>query len=282
MSTEFGEKLMTAIEENKNNVNNFIWKGQKVKDEKGNFVQEEVKLIEATPEQLQRFYSHCQTMLYNEDKRYPGRVVLLNDISDQRDRCGIDLFFRDAEAKKTSRFAIVDSMRAAIKKHEISNAELENIKLGDLMTTSSEFQSLPVKLIIDGGLDKLGRFDRSHITLTFILKQGLWFTKQEYKDNAELFENKKSDKMSIIKEKLNLPKEAKLNFNPSGLSFTQLKAMLSLKNKKYSELTTEQLKTLRYKTLFALEDEVHFHIDQWILRRDQIEKIAEVRGISLK
>lgn len=281
MSTEFGEQLKAAITKSESDSNNFVWKGQKVKDENGNFTQEEWRLVDVSESQLRDFYLHSKTMLFNVDKKHPGRVNLLKDVYDQKNRCGVELFFRDAEAKKSTRFAIVDALRSAISKGKLSQTEIDNLLLGDILNTNGDYQSLPVKLIIDGGLDKLGRFDRSHITLTFILKQGLWFTKQEYKEFAELLDKSEIKKRELIAEKLGLPKTVKLYFNAYGLSFSQLKAMLSLKNKKYSELTTEQLKALRYKILFALEDEIQFHISQWEQRIAQIEQVASEKGITL-
>lgn len=48
--------------------------------------------------------------------------------------------------------------------------------------------------------------------------------------------------------------------------------MINLKsNKKYLELTTNQLETLRDKVLFLLEENVSFHISQWETLMAQIE-----------
>ena len=68
------ERLQEAIASKKMDVNNFIWKGAK-KEVNGNLVQEEIKLINASPEQLEKFYKHCKSMLYNTDKENPGRYV---------------------------------------------------------------------------------------------------------------------------------------------------------------------------------------------------------------
>src|SRR5690606_1788562 len=139
----------------------------------------EIPLSSATPEELKQFHKHSKTMLFNTDKRNPGRVTLLKEISDQRNRCGVELFYRDAKNKGTTAFAIVDALRSAINKAQLNQLEIEELQLGDLMTISSDFAALPAQLVIDGGLDKLGKFDRSHITLTFIIKQGIWLSDEE-------------------------------------------------------------------------------------------------------
>ena len=82
--SEFGEKLAKAFIDRDNNINNFVWKGAKELDKNGKFVQKEIPLSSATPEELKQFHKHSKTMLFNTDKRNPGRVTLLKEISDQR------------------------------------------------------------------------------------------------------------------------------------------------------------------------------------------------------
>lgn len=89
-------------------------------------------------------------------------------------------------------------------------------------------------------------------------------------------------KLEVIKERLGIEPKVRLTVKPSGLNFTELRAMVSLRPKKYSELTTDQLTVLRDKVLFKLEDEVRFHIEQWESRKNQIEKVCEARGINLE
>lgn len=92
--TMLREKLMEAIEAKNNDTKSFVWKLAR----KSDGTQEEVKLIEATPEQLNTFYSHCKSMLYSEDKLNPGRYVLLKIIEDQRKKCNVELFLRDRKS----------------------------------------------------------------------------------------------------------------------------------------------------------------------------------------
>ena len=147
-----------------------------------------------------------------------------------------------------------------------------------------EFKEIPISLIIDGCIDRLGYFNKQHITLSFILKQGLWFTQQELKDLTEKNEDGTTkDRVEVVKEKLGLTKPGiNLYITPKGLNFAQLKAMISLRSKKYSELTTDQLKTLRNIILFALSDEVRFHINQWEARISQLQEVAKLKDITLE
>lgn len=270
----------------------YVWKGSK-KRIAGEVYQDITRLVDASEEQLNSFYEHCRTMLYNDDKRHPGRYVLLNIISEQINKCGVELFLRSLEAGKITRYSFLESIRTfmeknaevirQVKEHNIAN-NLGPITL-DFMTSNcpDEYSKLPLDLIMDGCWDRLGKFNNQHITLTFILKQGVWFTFQESKDLTEKDEEtgKPKDKLAVVKERLSLKPETELYVNPKGLTYAQLRAMIQLVSKKYADLTTEQLSTLRYKMLFLLENQVNRHISQWEERMRQIEEVAEFNGIIL-
>lgn len=138
-------------------------------------------------------------------------------------------------------------------------------------------------MVREGCLDRLGKFNKQHITLTFILKQGLWFTAQESKDLVE--KDPKTgqirDKIEVAKERLGLKPTSTLYVTPKGLSYAQLRSMVNLKSKKYTELTTDQLRLLRNKILYALEDDVRFHISQWETRKNQIKLVCDAKGYTL-
>ncbi len=57
--------------------------------------------------------------------------------------------------------------------------------------------------------------------------------------------------------------------------------MLTLKpNKKYRDLTTMQLETLRNRILFILEETVKRHINAWEGRMVQLDKVAKIKNIK--
>lgn len=112
---------------------------------------------------------------------------------------------------------------------------------------------------------------------------GVCLTPSEMKELDEKDKNGNSRKKpEVIKERLNLKPTVSLTVKPTGLNFNELRAMINLKPKKYSELTTDQLTVLRNKVLFRLEDEVRYHIQLWESKMSQISKVAEERGITLE
>jgi hypothetical protein len=291
MNNQLQKKLTEALENKENDISLYVWKGPKV-DMNGTRVQESIKLVDATPEQLQEFYNHCQSMLYSTDRDNPGRLVLLDIIKDQRERCNTELYLRYVEnaylsdnRPKIQRFTYLNSIKTFMD----NNKELfPREKLGEILITSvtggvpDDFKSLTIDYVLDGLLDKLGVLSKKHLTLSFLLKLGLWFTPQEKREFDEEVEQTGKTVSEIIKERCGLKANTKLRIIPKGLfNYKEFRAMITLKNKKYSEMTTDQLLTLRNKVLFALEDEVEFHAKSWVEREKQILKVAESRGIEL-
>lgn len=277
------EKIEAAFMEKNNNIKSFVWKGKK-EEVNGQMMQREIRLMDATPEQLKEFYEHCQSMLHNTNKDNPGRYTLLEIIKEQRLKCNTELFLRWLETEKgMPRFRFMESLRNTLNnnKDAITDPDLFPISVC-VGGCPDEFADIPISIVLEGCLDKLGKFNKQHLTLTFILKQGLWFTAQESKDLIE--KNSKGeirDKLEVAKERLNLKTSISLYITPKGLSYGQLRSMIGLKSKKYSELTTGQLETLRNRILFSLEDDVRFHINQWETRKNQILQVCEARNITL-
>lgn len=292
MTTVLGDKFVEAINAKNNDIKTFVWKGAKelVNGEK---VQNEIRLVDATPEQLNKFYTHCKSMLYSNDKVNPGRYVLLDIIKEQRAKCNAELYLRYLEdgnpengRDRYPRFQYLQDLKAFLNNNkELFPREVLSETLITETTTGipAEFSDLSIDLVLDACLDTLGRFEKKHITLNFITKMGLWFEPQEMKDLTEKDETtgKVRDRLEVIKERLNLKSSTKLRLDPKGLNYCEFRAMILLKSKKYSALNTDQLLALRNKVLFRLEEEVAFHASQWETRMDQIRKVAESRGIVL-
>lgn len=268
-----------------NKLSSYIWKGQKEIDANGKYVQNEQRMVDMSEHDLNGAYDHCRTMLFNKDSRNPGRHLVLSLISDQRDRCGAELFLRDIKTEKgIDRFSLV----MPINVFKGNNAELfaQSRPTLDLafQDLPDEFRQVPIDLVLDACIDRLGAFNKKHITRAFILRQGVWLTPSEAKDLTEKDENNQIiDKLTVIRDRLNIKDVERLSINSRGLNYTELRAMLSLRpNKKYADLTTVQLETLRNRILFVLEESVKSHITAWEERMSQIEQVADNFGIKLK
>lgn len=286
--TALKDKLTEAINAKNNDVKSFVWK--LARNAEG--VQEEIKLMDATPEQLNQFYQHCNSMLYSKDKLNPGRFTLLDIIQDQRNKCNVELFLRKletgaicADGRAYPRYLYRQDLRSFLdaNKDQFPYSEWKNISIAACTNgISREFERISIDTVMSACLDTLGTIDTKHITFSFILNMGVYLTPNEMKElNEKDAEGKNRSKLEIIKERLNIPSTVRLVVKPSGLNFTELRAMIGLRPKKYSELTTDQLVTLRDKVLFKLEDEVTFHISQWQERMRQIELVAQAREINL-
>ena len=286
-----GDKLNEAL----NNINNYVWKGPK-QEVNGVRVQSEIKLIDASLSQLQQFYDHCVSMLDSTDKKNPGRRVLKKIVQDQRDRCNTQLYVRWLENKYKTDYPeprkefpkflylqdvlnILSNNEDIIPKNTYDTTPISRVTNGVPM----EFRDVTIAKVQEGCLGTLGIFDRSHISLNFITKLGVWFTDKEMNDLTVKDENGKvKDRIEVIKERHNLRPNVNLRPNFKGLTYTELRAMLNLKTKKYSDLSTDQLLVLRDKVLFRFEEEIDFHISQWEERIRQLEEVAQAKfGVSL-
>lgn len=272
------ERLKEALAKKENDINSFVWKGQKVKNSNGDFEQTEKRLVDCSIDELKSFYRHCESMLYNTSKENPGRYALLEIIEEQRLKCNAELFLRWlSEEKGISKFSFLYSVNEFLK----NNPSVDRIN-GSITDAVGgcppEFQNLTIGLVLDGCLDSLGKFSKQHITLAFLLKQGVWASEEEKK---ELNDNKIKLTPDYIREYLDLKPNANIRVNSKGLSLAQMKSMISLKSKKYSEMSTTQLKTLRNRILFSLENDVRFHIQQWESRERQIKMVLEAKGCKI-
>ena len=270
---------------NKERLGSYIWKGRKVMNSEQNYVQTEDRMIDMSESDLKAAYNHCKTMLYNKDGRNPGRHIVLELIEDQINKCGAELFLRYADKKGNSRLDLVRSINAVVNDPRNKEAFETHAPTVELIFNDIpvDYKSVPLEEIIDGGLDQLGEFNKKHITRTLILRQGLWLTPDETQELADMGAGEKSsERMALIRERLNIQEVERLSFNPRGFSFEEMRALLTIRpNKKYRDLATIQLKTLRNKLLPLHEQSVRIHIDAWEERIRQIEEVASYNGITL-
>lgn len=286
MNTVLGAAYKKAVENKKKDFSSFIWKGEKIKDGE-HYIQNNEKIMDMTPERLKECYIHCEKMLHNEDPRHLGRYNVLEEVMEQINKCNVELLLRYYENAY-----IHDDNRSDMKRRSLwinlrqlqaNNPEVEDWSKVPITMISdnlpSEFHDILVSDIMDGCIDYLGVFNKQHLTMTFITKMGLWFTKAEERELGGVSNN---ERLKIAKERLRLPEKLNLRFSEKGLSFHEMRAILVLpKKQKYTDMTTEQLCTLRNKVLLRFQREVDGHIYSWKKLQKQIELIARSRNINL-
>lgn len=283
--TVLGDKLGEALSAKANDINNFVWKGPKV-----NGVQEEIRLVDADFYQLQKFYNHCNEMLYNKDSKYPGRVVLKDIVQDQIQRCRAELLIRWLRSEKQyTTTNCLEDLRAIISnnKEELTQEVIKTYAIGNIMNgLPIEFERVPISLVMDACLDSLGVLDNSHLTLNFIVKMGLWFTPQEmqkpvaegglYKKDSET--GKAVNRLEVVTKELRLNPSISLRIDNTGLSYAEFRSMCRLKRDKYANLTSDQLRLLSNKVLYRFQDQCEMQAKQWQDKIAEILKVAESKG----
>lgn len=279
------DELRKALDAAANDINSYVWKGPKV-----NGVQEEIKLVNADFYQLQKFYNHCNEMLYNKDSKYPGRITLLSIVQDQIQRCRAELLIRWLRSEKQyTTTNCLEDLRTIISnnKSELTQDAIKTYPIGNLMNgLPIEFERVPVSLILDACLDSLGVLDNSHLTLNFIVKMGLWFTPQEmqkpisegglYKKDPET--GKAVNRLEVVTKELRLNPSISLRIDNTGLSYAEFRSMCRLKRDKYANLTSDQLRLLSNKVLYRFQDQCEMQAKQWQDKIEEILKVAESKG----
>ena len=286
MNNVLGDALQKAFDAKKNDYSNFVWKGEKRK-EGDKYVQESEKIVDMTPERLIECWKHCEKMLRNDDTKHLGRYNVLEEVTSQINKCNTELLLRYFEntyqrrenVSATKRFSLMVSLRQLMS----NNTEISDWSIVPISHISDnlpdEFKDISIEDVLNGCTDNLGAFNKQHLTMTFITKMGLWFTKAE---ENELKGNSNTERLKIAKERFHLPSKLVLRFSEKGLSYHEMRAMLTLpKKQKYSDMTTDQLVTLRNKVLLRLSREIDGHIYSWKRLQKQIELVAKSKGINL-
>lgn len=291
-----GDALKKALKSKENDYSNFIWKGAK-KKVNGEYVQESIRLVDMSEKELKNAYNHCERMLHSENVKHLGRYNVLDEVLDQIKKCNIELFLRYCEnsylrneRNPISRQNLYYALRKFIentnkKRLEVGSTEIEDwskIPITDATTNlPEEFANLSIAEVLDGCIEYLGAFDKEHITMTFITKMGIWFTKAE-ENEFKVPSNSNYDRLPIAKERLKLPEKWPLKLSDKGLTYHEMRAMLTLpKQQRYNDMTTEQLSTLRDKVLLRYMKQVDGHIFSWKRLERQILLVAKEKGFNL-
>lgn len=270
--TEFGKKLRNALE----SIDSLTWK-----DKSGN----DIKLMDASIEDLRKWYKHCYEMLYNVSPWNPGKYTVRENIHRTWDSCNTELFVRyilhecDTDIKTKKDILDYINEQRAVQSTDIVNESIATIFNG----VPPIFEKVTVNRLMDACFDKLDVLNKKMITDKFILAQGIWLTDEEKVELTEVNKDGKArNRMDVIKERLCLNPEIKLRVSPTGLSFAEFRSLVQLTSlPKISSLTTVALKTLRDKVLLLLDNDLDYHINKWSTLMSNIQRVAEARNIEI-
>jgi len=276
MSTEFGSILQQVIENKSNDINSFTWRFQNGKD---------VKLIDCTREELKKFWKHSNEMLYNTNRYNPGKITIRENINRIYNDCNAELFVRylltecEVDALKT-RKDILDYIN--------QRKSADNLSLSDSIATiftglPAIYEKITLAKLMDACFDKLEIINKKMISDKFILAQGIWLTDAEKEELTEYDSNgKMRNRMDVIKERLIINPEIKLRICPTGLSYSEFRALRQMPNlPKIVDLPSVTLKTLRDKILLLLNNDLDYHIHKWETIKNNIQRVAEYKNWSL-
>ena len=273
--TEFGDALKNAMANKTNDLNQYVWKG---KDGK------EIRLLDMSPDELQKVYNHTTDMLYNTNKYTPGKLQVKKNIRTLISHCNAELLKRyiihecSVDILK-SPIEIIQFIRDSKKANNLTDTDSVTTLFNHL---PKEFESITLDLLLSSCLDQLDIINRKMISDNFILSQGIWLTDSEKFDLTEYDSNGQIRPwMEVIKERLILP-NIKLRVDPKGFSYSEFRSLIHLSPlPKISTLPTETLRLLRDKVFILLDADTDYHINKWEIIKSNIEKVAEYKKITL-
>ena len=273
--TEFGDALKNAMANKTNDLNQYVWKG---KDGK------EIRLLDMSPDELQKVYNHTTDMLYNTNKYTPGKLQVKKNIRTLILHCNAELLKRyiihecNVDILK-SPIEIIQFIRNSKKANNLTDTDSVTTLFNHL---PKEFESITLDLLLSSCLDQLDIINRKMISDNFILSQGIWLTDSEKVDLTEYDSNGQIRPwMEVIKERLILP-NIKLRVDPKGFSYSEFRSLIHLSPlPKISSLPTDTLRLLRDKVFILLDADTHYHIAKWEEIKSNIEKVAEYKKITL-
>ena len=273
--TEFGDALKNAMANKTNDLNQYVWKG---KDGK------EIRLLDMSPDELQKVYNHTTDMLYNTNKYTPGKLQVKKNIRTLISHCNAELLKRyiihecSVDILK-SPIEIIQFIRDSKKANNLTDTDFVTTLFNHL---PKEFESITLDLLLSSCLDQLDIINRKMISDNFILSQGIWLTDSEKFDLTEYDSNGQIRPwMEVIKERLILP-NIKLRVDPKGFSYSEFRSLIHLSPlPKISSLPTDTLRLLRDKVFILLDADTDYHIAKWEEIKSSIEKVAEYKKITL-
>lgn len=272
--TEFGNILAKEIENKKNDINSFVWKS------KGGV---ETRLMDMSPTSLQIAYYHVTDMLYNKNPYNVGKFEIRKNIHKAWDACNAELLKRfllyECEVGFKTNKDILDYVLAAKKQYEASDSDYVTALISGVPVV---FEKVTINDLINSCFDKLENINKKMISDKFILSQGIWLTDDEKKELTEYNPDGTMRKwLDVVKERLFL-KDIRLRIDQRGFSYSEFRALIQMdKLPRVSTLPSTTLKLLRDKVLLLLDSDLNYHIDRWLVLKDQIEKVAEYKGIIL-
>ena len=272
--TEFGDTLAKAIDNKKNDINSFVWKSQNGTD---------VRMMDMDADSLQKAYNHAYSMLYSDNKWTPGKLVIRKNINKAWNDCNVELFKRflihESNVGFTTNKDLLDYLLAAKKQYEANDTDDISAIISGVPAI---YERVTIGDLINACFDKLGTFNKKLLSDKFILSQGIWLTDDEKKELTEYEADGTMRKwLDVVKERLFLA-NIRLRIDQKGLSYSEFRSLIQMdKLPKISALSTATLKLLRDKILLLLDGDLNYHIDRWTGIIDQINKVAEYKGITL-
>lgn len=229
-------------------------------------------LCEATQEELTKWKEFCNSMLYSTDNKQLGKENIYKQIEEQKNLCNAELFVRylvSNENLKLSKFSLGNIFINFIA-NNLHIEDIENQPISIMLDNLDPiFSTVTIKNGRNACLNQLGTF-KKYFTNKFIYNSGIWINSKDTKQLNLPKQASTKEKLQALKQLCNIDSSVMLKFNQNGLSLTEFKTAINIRNKNYSALSTNELVLLRDKLLNNYQLVLLKQINMWKTRLNNI------------
>lgn len=240
----------------------------------------EVLMVDLSTEELMDHYKHASSMLDSEDKEHYGSRILYEILNRELAKCQAELFAREVlESYQLDKLTLANTIKEFLSENNLDQDQVKDYPITYIFSNQFDpiYNTVTMGDLTDACFNMAGKFQR-FFGFNFIVRQGLWISKE---DTKELFKEDDDlpirDKILKIKKECGIDANVHININPDGFSYKELKAILTIKNDRYGNLTTAQLKVLRDKVLPRQQMETLKKTNLWNGLKEQLKEVIEYK-----
>lgn len=238
--------------------------------------QENRIIFDATPEELQQWYSQCFEMVnHNPDEKSGkiGRLYIVEELRKLKDR----VLAVDYMLKEMGKWAPLEALQfVGALQREGTTEQL----LGEVRNVDKIYREIPISIIfeVSRGECKVSAPSFTHL---FIAKQHSKFTAEERKELKLINENIMAAAVQELQKIAGKELQNYIPYNKNGYTLTQLKELMKTPGRLLHTLTEYQRQELYLNLIDQLIERQMKKIDFWQEKADEIREVADYRNITL-
>lgn len=238
--------------------------------------QETRVIFDASEAELVQWLKQCREMVdHNPDERSGkiGRMYIVEELRNLKDK----VLAIDYMLKELGKWNPLEALQfvGALQKEGTSDQ-----LLGEVRNVDKVYREIPIGIIfeVSRGEEKVSAPSFTHL---FIAKQHAKFTAEERKELKAVNENIMVAAVQELQKIAGKELQNYIPYNKNGYNLTQLKELMKTPGRYLHTLTEYQRQELYLNLIDQLIERQMKKIDFWQSKADEIQEVADYRGITL-